>query len=84
MCVRPEHLFLGTVADNNRDMMNKGRARWVIGESCPTSKLTAEKVRAIRQMRAEGYKLREVAAAFDMSIAAIWKAAHGSTWTHVT
>lgn len=25
-CVRPEHLFLGTVADNNRDMWAKGRA----------------------------------------------------------
>lgn len=24
-CVRPDHLFLGTVADNNRDMWTKGR-----------------------------------------------------------
>lgn len=27
-CVRPEHLFLGTPADNVKDMMAKGRARF--------------------------------------------------------
>lgn len=26
-CVRPDHLFLGTAADNNADMKSKGRAR---------------------------------------------------------
>lgn len=39
-CVNPEHLFLGTIADNNRDMVRKGR------QSAP--KLTAAVVRAIR------------------------------------
>ncbi len=27
-CVRPDHLFLGTAADNHADMRAKGRAAW--------------------------------------------------------
>ena len=27
-CVRPSHLFLGTIADNNADMKAKGRNKW--------------------------------------------------------
>ena len=28
LCVRPDHLFLGTAWDNNKDMEKKGRAWW--------------------------------------------------------
>lgn len=34
-CVRPEHLFLGTLADNNRDMFAKGRSWQQAREQCP-------------------------------------------------
>jgi DNA invertase Pin-like site-specific DNA recombinase len=27
LCVRPDHLFLGTITDNNADMKRKGRNR---------------------------------------------------------
>jgi hypothetical protein len=34
-CVRPEHLFLGTHADNAADKIAKGRARYVRGADHP-------------------------------------------------
>lgn len=34
-CVRPEHLFLGTLADNSQDMVSKGRHRNQRVTECP-------------------------------------------------
>jgi hypothetical protein len=58
-CVNPDHLFLGTSADNNHDMYAKGRGRKIIpsesaGENNPRAKLTWEKVRSIRHEYKEG------------------------------
>ena len=50
-CVRPDHLFLGTNADNMADKVAKGRQAHFCpgrGEGHPTSKLTEDQVRAIR------------------------------------
>ena len=51
-CVRPDHLFLGTSQDNQADKVNKNRqAR---GSTQGHSKLTEEKVLAIRKEFANG------------------------------
>ena len=49
-CVRPDHLFLGTQADNNHDMMRKGRFVPSLGERNGSAKLTAGHAQQIREL----------------------------------
>ena len=58
-CVNPKHLFLGTVQDNARDMMKKGRGQGQFDKNTPTGfkkgyipksrKLTEETARAVKE-----------------------------------
>ena len=61
-CINPEHLFLGTQADNIRDMIEKGRNRR--GETHHNARLTDIKVGKI--IRARGTQ-REIAERFKIS-----------------
>ena len=85
-CVNPEHLSLGTDADNVRDCHAKGRA--ALGERNRSSKLTAEKVRAIRAeywggKRASPSNAVELAAKYGVNRGTIVMVALGRSWTHV-
>lgn len=55
-CCNPTHLFVGTLADNNRDMAEKGRVyrpQWR-GQEVPNAKLTSDQVGTIRRRYAAG------------------------------
>src|ERR1700689_157693 len=47
-CVNPDHLFVGTQAENIADMDRKGRRGNFKGEASPTARLTEADVLAIR------------------------------------
>lgn len=70
LCVNPKHLFLGTQADNIRDMNEKGRARFGIlhGSDHGRAKLSDQDVREIREMYGTGrFPQRELADLFEIS-----------------
>lgn len=71
-CVRPGHLFLGTLADNVHDCIAKGRARRgklkpMYGEKHINSKLLNSEAREVIRLRRSGRKLREIAKQFSIS-----------------
>jgi len=79
-CCNPRHLFLGTAADNSRDMVSKGRQNKACGENASRAILTEQDVRAIRRSHAT---YRELARRHSVSASTIKSAAQGTNWRHV-
>lgn len=76
-CVRPDHLFLGTNADNMADMRAKGRKRYHGGH--PPKKLTAKQISEIRDLLGRGLLQREVAQKFGVSQSTLSRNLNGKT-----
>lgn len=98
-CVNPDHIFSGTFADNNADMISKGRGKQpcgsahhsklrpekvLRGELIGGSKLTEDKVREIREIfEAGGVSQRKIASDYSVSEAQICKIIRRPKWKHV-
>lgn len=80
-CVNPEHLRIGTQAENVHDMISKGRQRYVIGESNASAKLTASAAIDI-------YHCNEanavIAARFGIDQTVVSRIKTGKAWQHAT
>lgn len=76
-CVNPRHLFLGTPADNTRDMIKKQRHSF--GER-HASKLTEDDVIKIRRLLAEGMTQQAVADRFSVSRSMIGHVGKFNRW----
>lgn len=66
LCVKPDHLFLGSVLDNTRDKIRKGRLRVAFGENHGHSKISDAQVIEMRALRKQGWLLRELAEKFGV------------------
>jgi len=79
-CVRPDHLFLGTNADNRADSVTK--RRHAHGETSGKAKLTAQQVAEIKQ-RLTSEPRSSIAADYGVCYATITAIAIGKRWKHL-
>lgn len=80
-CVRVDHLFFGSVQDNNADRKQKGQ--YAIGEDAPDCKLDAKAVLEIRQRCASGELQKTLAEEFGVSKQCVYAVVSRTTWKHL-
>ncbi len=80
-CLNPNHLFVGTHAENMKDMKNKGRARSgrKPGQDWPTKKLDESKILLIRE---DKRSQREIAKDYGVSQQLISEIKRKIRWSH--
>lgn len=76
-CVRGDHLFEATNAENMADMVAKGRQRRPSGMASGRRKVSAEDVRAIREDRRPQYT---IAAAYGLNQSQVSRIQSGRSW----
>jgi len=80
-CVNPDHLFLGTQADNMQDKLNKGRQ--LKGSDIKSSKLDESLVSSIKRRLREGARQIDLVRELGVSKQIISSIAVNRTWRHV-
>ncbi len=81
-CVNPGHLFIGTVAENNKDKHDKGRHLY--GAMCHKAKITDEIAREIYRRSKSGEVQARIAEEYGVVHQTVSMIATGATWKHVT
>jgi hypothetical protein len=89
-CVRPDHLFLGTIRDNAEDMVRKGRQfserrreAQPRGEAHGSAKLTAAQVIEIRRQATANIRHGVLAAQYGVARRTISEIAQGKRWRSI-
>lgn len=78
-CVNPDHLALGTVAENNADTLRSGR--WSTRPA--HQKLSDDQVRDLKHARAQGVPAYHVARSFGIGVNAVLAIDEGKHFAHI-
>lgn len=81
LCVRPDHLRLGTKRDNAEDARRDGTL--AVGERSSSAKLTDAQVAEIRQLLGQGVQQRMIAKTFGVNHRIISNIFVGKHWKHI-
>lgn len=85
-CINPEHLELGTQADNIRDMNERGRQANVHGVDSPHAVLNEDQVKYIKQHTTKGCRVNgysAIARRLGVSDVMVRFIALGKQWKHI-
>ena len=84
LCVNPDHLFLGTNKENHHDYFRKYGKIHSAGEYNARSKLTVNKVLAIRRLMAQGkFKAIHIASVFGIHWNSVYRINRREAWSHI-
>ena len=85
LCVNPDHLWLGTKGDNNKDRDRKGRHRpsGTKGTEIGVSRLNEDSVRSIRELYGSGPTMQKLADRFGVGLATISRVVRRKNWKHI-
>lgn len=80
-CINPEHLETGTIADNNRDSVERGRN--AKGSKHPNSILNEDLVKEIKLLILDGKSNKELSERYKIDHRIISNIRHERRWKHV-
>lgn len=88
-CVRPDHLWAGTVAQNNHDRSRKGRTNRVVdpeqhrGSKNGRAIFTEADARTVLRLRQQGMTAKQIADESGLALRRVQNVAYGNTWSHL-
>lgn len=86
-CCNPNHLSLGTIAQNNRDAFARGRNNTDhlhrSGSASGRAKLTEARVVELRCAWRAGESIKAIALRTGLAVGTVHPMLHGKTWAHV-